>query len=224
MAEQLPLDLPHRPALGRSAFFVSHANALALAEIDRWPDWPLARLALIGPKGSGKTHLVHVWAGLAGATICSAGELPPPDAPPVPTAVEGVEAVLGDPAAEERLFHLLNAYSLGKVPVLLTGRDSPARWPVALPDLRSRLSGTHLATLKAPDDELLAALYVKHFGDRQLHPTRALVHYLVAHGGRSAQAVAETVAALDRAQLASGRKLSPKLAGEVLDKGRTPSP
>ena len=40
-----------RPALGREDFFVTGANAIALAEIDRWQDWPQGKLALTGPDG-----------------------------------------------------------------------------------------------------------------------------------------------------------------------------
>ena len=39
-AIQLPLDLGHRPALGREDFLVAPSNQGAVAWIDRWPDWP----------------------------------------------------------------------------------------------------------------------------------------------------------------------------------------
>ena len=72
---QLVLDLPARPALGRADFFVSPANALALAQVDAWPDWPARRLAVVGPAGAGKTHLVHVWAARSGAQVLAAADL-----------------------------------------------------------------------------------------------------------------------------------------------------
>src|SRR5690606_40519358 len=74
-ARQLVLDLPARPALGRDAFFVAPANALALAQIDAWPDWPARRMAVVGPGGAGKTHLAHVWAARAGAEVLPATAL-----------------------------------------------------------------------------------------------------------------------------------------------------
>ena len=84
------LDLPARPALAREDFFVSPANALALAQVDRWPDWPSGRLALAGPEGAGKTHLVHVWAAAHGsARVMPASALAALDV----GAVEGGEPV-----------------------------------------------------------------------------------------------------------------------------------
>jgi hypothetical protein len=65
--QQLAFDLPARPALEREDFFVSVANAQAVALIEGWRDWPARKLALSGPRGAGKTHLAHVWAARAGA-------------------------------------------------------------------------------------------------------------------------------------------------------------
>ena len=61
MTRQLAFDLPGRVALGRENFFVSPANALAVAALDGWRDWPERRMLLFGPEGAGKTHLAHVW-------------------------------------------------------------------------------------------------------------------------------------------------------------------
>ena len=74
MARQLVLDLAVRPALGRADFLVAPSNALAVAWVDRWPDWPMRRLAVTGPQGAGKTHLAHVWSARAGAAILPAEE------------------------------------------------------------------------------------------------------------------------------------------------------
>ena len=75
MAEQLGLDLPARAALGRDDFFVSNANAMALALVESWPNWAANKLAIIGPEGSGKTHLASVWAAQSGARIIEATAL-----------------------------------------------------------------------------------------------------------------------------------------------------
>jgi hypothetical protein len=72
MAEQLVFDLPVRPAMGRDDFFVTGSNAVALAQVDGWRDWPFGKLVLVGPEGAGKTHLAHVWAAGSGARIITA--------------------------------------------------------------------------------------------------------------------------------------------------------
>jgi hypothetical protein len=72
---QLVFDLPVRAAVGRQDFFVSTANEAAVDRIDRWPDWPASTLFLVGPPGSGKSHLAQVWCGASGAALLDAGEL-----------------------------------------------------------------------------------------------------------------------------------------------------
>jgi chromosomal replication initiation ATPase DnaA len=215
MSEQLALDLPVRTARGREAFFVSPSNATALALIDRWPRWPGGRLALTGPEGAGKTHLAHVWAERSGAHFVRADGLAGEDPFELgagATVVEDVDGGAFGPEAEPALFHLLNAQAERGGHLLLTGRMPPARWPVALPDLASRLGAVTPARIDAPDDALMAALLVKHFADRQLRVSPTLVSWLLPRIERSAAAAAAAVERLDREALARGMPPGPGLA------------
>ena len=96
MAKQLSFDLPAKSAHGREDFFVSAANAQAVALIDTWESWPARKLVLHGPPGAGKTHLAHVWSAQSGATIVAAGDLPGADIPALAhghVAVEDCETI-----------------------------------------------------------------------------------------------------------------------------------
>lgn len=222
MSEQLAFNLPVRPALGREDFFVSPANALAVAQIERWADWPQRKMVLVGAHGAGKTHLTHVWADLSGARIIAATDLPGADIPALATAgavaVEDADEIAGDRAGEEALFHLHNLVLAEGGSLLMSARSAPPHWPLTLPDLKSRLEATATATLDAPDDALLSALLVKLFTDRQLNVSPRLIPYLVMRMDRSAAAAQALVAALDTRALETGRKISDKLAAEMLDK------
>ncbi|HEY0911285.1 MAG TPA: chromosomal replication initiator DnaA, partial [Bradyrhizobium sp.] len=72
---QLALALPHAESLSRDNFLEGPANAAALALIDSWPDWPNRVMLLVGPEGSGKSHLAAIWAEQAGARSISAHAL-----------------------------------------------------------------------------------------------------------------------------------------------------
>jgi chromosomal replication initiation ATPase DnaA len=218
MAEQLTLDLPVRAARGREDFFVSPANAVALAQLDDWKNWPQNKLVLVGPKGAGKTHLAHVWATATGASIVPANQLVQTEIPDLSGAVvvEDADQIAGQPEAENALFHLHNLVLAEGGYLLLTARNAPHYWSTALPDLRSRMEATATATVNAPDDALLTALLIKLFSDRQLPVSAKLIAYLLPRIDRSFVAAADIVAKLDQAALASGRKISEKLAGELL--------
>ncbi len=219
---QLVFNFPARPALGRADFLVAPCNATAVAWVDRWPDWPGATLALVGPAGCGKTHLAHVLAARAGALIVehpSAADLHP--AMTLDRAATVV--VERDPAdqalsaeTEEALLHLMNLTRERGGSLLLTARSAPVRWPVALPDLRSRLVALPVAEITPPDETLLEMVLIKLFADRQVIVAPAVVRVLASRMERSFAATRALVERLDALAWARGRPISVALAREVL--------
>ncbi len=220
MAEQLNFDLPVRAALGRDDFFVSPANGMALAMVDLWPNWAGGKLLLCGASGAGKTHLIHVWASLSGATIVAAPDLTKSDVPDLvkgPVAVEDVHLIASDPEAQTALFHLHNLTLAEGHTLLLSGMGTPLQWGLTLPDLLSRMQGTTVATLEQPDDMLLMAVMAKQFGDRQLMPPPDVLSYIAKNMDRSFASAAHIVAALDHLSLSEKRPITKALAKRVLD-------
>lgn len=220
---QLPLDLPHRPARGRDAFLLAPCNDEAVRWIDRWPDWPAPALVLHGPGGSGKTHLLNVWATRAGAPIWEAGDLSIADldrrlGPGMAVAVDHADALAteGRGEAGDALFHLYNMMRERGGHLLLAARQAPARWTFGRADLRSRLAAAPAVGLGAPDDDLLGAVLTKLFADRQLPVGPEVVRYLTARMPRTFAAAGTIVADLDRLALAERRRITTALARRVL--------
>ena len=221
---QLSFDLPSRPALGRDDFFVSPANAQAVALIEGWRDWPARKLVLAGPPGAGKTHLAHVWAALSGARLVAARDLAGADIAALataPVAVEGGDTIAGDAACEAALFHLHNLALAEGHALLVTARGAPRHWHLALPDLASRMEAALLAQLAPPDDALLTAVLAKLFADRQLSPSPDCVPYLARRIERTFDAAERAVALLDASALSEGRAITRALAADIIDTTRT---
>jgi len=220
MAQQMTFDLPVKTALGREDFFISPANALTVKVLENWYDWPSNKLALIGPKGAGKTHLTQVWASDTGAAVIPARDLAAADIPTLsqhPVAVEDVQDIAADMPAQKALFHLHNLAQANGTPLLVTGEGAPNHWALTLPDLQSRMTATTITTLSPPDDALLSAVLLKLFADRQIDVTPNLIAYLLKRMDRSFDAAGTLVAALDKVALAEGRAITWKLAAQVLD-------
>lgn len=218
---QLSLNLQTMPAVGRNDFYVSSANATAVALIDSWQNWPARKLVLNGPAGSGKTHLAHVWRDLSGARIIQARDLPGADIPTLAAghvALEAADTIAGEREIEEALFHLHNLALAEGHSLLITARAAPNHWPLVLPDLASRMQATPTCTLKEPDDDLLAAVLMKQMGDRQILPTPGTIPFLVRHMPRAFDDASRVVAALDTLALERRRPVTRALAAEVLDK------
>jgi chromosomal replication initiation ATPase DnaA len=210
----LPLDLP--PALGRDDFIVGAANRDALALVEAWPDWPAPVVALSGPAGSGKSHLVAIWQGIAGGRAIAASSLTEAMVDELAAsgaiAVEDIDRGSHDDAV---LFHLLNRAREHGASVLLTARG-PIAGAAELPDLVSRLRAAHPVALAAPDEALLAQVLVKLFADRQLSVGGPLVDYILPRIERSFSAAAILVRELDRVALATGRPVTRQLAARIL--------
>jgi len=213
---QLVLALGHAESFAREDFLAGPSNAAALALIERWPDWPAPAMALVGPEGSGKSHLASIWAEASGARVLAARLLGEVD---LPTALATGALVLEDldPAAlEERaLFHLINLAREQGAPLLFTARQSPAGFQVAIRDLASRLRSVPVVTLAPPDDALLRALIVKLAADRQIAVDEALVNYLTTRIERSFAAAREAVKRLDQEAMRQHRPVTRVLAAEL---------
>jgi chromosomal replication initiation ATPase DnaA len=214
---QLALDLLAQPAQGREDFLVSPSNEAAYASIEGWHSWPERRALLIGPPGSGKTHLAAIWAADVGARRVEAVRL---EQAMIPEALEGKALVVEDidraDVDETALFHLLNMARETDAALLLTARSGPMGWSIAIPDLLSRLRSLPSVTIGPPDEPLLRSLLVKLFVDRQLVVDTTVVDYLTRHLDRSFAAMRAAVAALDREALAQHRRITRAMAANVI--------
>lgn len=215
---QLALDLGHRPALGRDDFLVAPCNAEAVAWLERWPQWPHHALALFGPQGCGKSHLLEVFRAHHGleTEIIPASQLNAADSLRMQLDAVTIIDNMDDLSDETALFHLWNRTKEAGRTLLLAGRTAPARLKVALPDLRSRLGGLHAVGIGAPDDMLLAAILVKLFADRQLRVGEDVVTYILGRAERSFAALGEMVERLDRQSLSRHKPIGLKMVREIL--------
>lgn len=209
MTRQLALPLPIAASFDARDVIADASNAAAQSWLAKPEAWPLGRLALFGDAGLGKTHLARAaaahfgWRWLDGMALRG---LPPP-------APQGNVIDDADCAADETtLLHLINLCAERGETLLLIGREAPARWPVRLPDLASRLRATQAVGIVAASDALLRALLSKFFADRQLRVDADVQAWLLTRLPRDAASIAEAVARLDHAALGMGGRITRPLA------------
>jgi chromosomal replication initiation ATPase DnaA len=211
------LALDYAESFAREDFLSGPSNEAALALVDSWPAWPDRIVGLVGPEGSGKSHLASIWAAMSGARFVAARSLREAD---VPTTLATGALVIEDIAErafkERALFHLLNLAREDGAFVLLTARTAPPGWRVDIRDLASRLKAVPVVTLAPPDDALFRSVLVKLFADRQLGVDESLIGYVARRIERSFAAARTVVARLDQESIRQGRPLTRTFAAEIL--------
>lgn len=207
------LDLTREGAGRERPFVVSDCNAAAVARLAAWPDALTPVLALVGPRGSGKSRLAAEWAERVGAVPVHGAEASLLD----PLEVEGRPILLdrAPDADDETLFHLINLARSGGGALLLVARSAPAAWQATLPDLRSRLDAVPTVTLQPPDDAVLAEMLEAEFARRSIAPPADLIPWLLKRIERSAGAVETAVARLDTEAGAISRAAARRLFGPL---------
>ena len=218
--QQEPFEFFSQPSMLAEDFLVTEANSAAYAMVTGgiWQD---GRLILCGPASSGKSHLADIWARRTGAPLHSIDEVL---SSPVERflgnaglAIDDAHRVVPGIKRETALLHILNSALEGGKNVLLAAAEPPARWPVKLPDLRSRLLAASLASIGMPDDVLLKGLVIKLFADRRVAVPPAVVDYVLPRMERSFAEAARIVSEIDRRALAEGRNINRRLAADVLN-------
>lgn len=218
-ARQLILDLARAPSFAPDDFLVAPSNADAHELIVRWPDWPNRTLLLVGPPGSGKSHLAAIWRARSGARSLDATQTCVAslrDAPILACLEDADRAAI----EEASVFHLLNAVVETSGSLLVTARRPPDLWGLQTRDLLSRLRLAPCVRLGQPDPGLVKAVIVKLFADRQILISEDVVAYAALHCDQSLAAVAAFVSAVDEEALAAGRRITRPLAARTLDRLR----
>ena len=170
----LPLDWPQSD--DESRFIVSDANREAFEHFRHWNIWPVRATILTGPRRSGRTLLARNF-------------------------VERVNGRLIDQADtrdEEELFHAWNDAQDSGLPLVMVADEVPPAWSPRLPDLRTRLVITPVATIQQPDDALFEALIQLLFADRGLHVPREALRFMTERLNREYWTAERAVEEVDR--------------------------
>ena len=223
--KQIVLDFSPQKQYGRQDFMVSKCNFQALKAVELWPKWPFFALLIFGPSGCGKTHLAHIFADhvrLAANKVFPVGFIQACD---IKTSkveklhknnpclvVENVSAKID----EEAMFHLFNIYQNEGGYILMTSHFPFARINFKLPDLKSRLNMVPRIPISEPDDDMLEALIVKLFSDRQIIITTDVLSYIVQNMERSFTYAQKLVSAADAISLSYKRAVSVPIVKQAM--------
>lgn len=220
----LDLGWSRRTSYRRADWIESPANAHALALAEGRVATVAPAIAIFGPEGSGKTHLAAIWAEKNEAELVELSALPQTD---IRALAEAGALVIEDydrlecndierALIETALHHLYNIMHETGGQLFLTGRHAPARWQIALADLKSRLSSVPSFPIEQLDDASLRLLIARLFDYRGLQVEADVIEFLARRTGRGYGTIAQLVETLDAANLNHKRPITIHLAKEIL--------
>jgi chromosomal replication initiation ATPase DnaA len=180
----LPLDWPQTD--GESRFIVSNANREAFDHFRHWSMWPVKATILTGPRRSGRTLLARTFA----------------------ERVQGLVIDQADRQDEEEVFHAWNSAQDSGLPLVMIANEAPPAWTPSLPDLRTRLAITPVATINPPDDALFEALIQLLFADRGLHVPLEALKFMTERLSREYWTAERAVEEVDRFAIAERARVT----------------
>lgn len=225
---QLPLALRYPPDQRLETFIGAPDGALAqlrAAATGDSRDW----VYLVGPAGSGKTHLA--------LAVCAAAEQAGRGSAYLPlqaaagrlrdalealegrdvVALDGLDAIAGQREDEVALFDFHNRARAAGVTLLYTASAAPDALGLVLPDLRSRLSQCGRILLDALDDAGRGAVLRERAIRRGLALDQAAIDWLLTRTGRDLGGLVVLLDRLDRESLAAKRRITVPFLRKVLD-------
>ncbi|MBL8548103.1 MAG: chromosomal replication initiator DnaA [Hyphomonadaceae bacterium] len=198
---------------------VAEANRDAAKLLTDWRSWPGGALALVGPSGAGKTHLALAWAVEAKARQVSA-RAAAEDAAAIFREAAG--RLLIDDADSERdeamFWRVLDLARTQHGAVLIVGASVPSTWPVAIPDLRSRLASLPVAKLGEPDEALMDVVLRRICREKFIQLSDDAAKYLVRRLPRTFAAAQAWVSALDEELVRGAKPVTTVIAKRALER------
>ena len=192
----LPLDWPQTE--GESRFIVSDANRAAFDHFRNWSLWPVKATVLTGPRRSGRTLLARTFA----------------------ERVHGRVIDQAESRDEEEVFHAWNDAQDSGLPLVLVADEPPPIWSPKLPDLRTRLAVTPVATIDQPDDALFEALIQLLFADRGLHVPREALRFMTERLNREYWTAERAVEEVDRYAISERARVTTPTIRRALSNAR----
>ncbi|MFP5465271.1 MAG: DnaA regulatory inactivator Hda [Gammaproteobacteria bacterium] len=228
---QLPLGL-RLPATSRFDNYLAGPNREAAAAVEQLAVGETAgMLFLAGAAGLGKTHLLQAAcravesAGTTSAYVplLALAELDPAALEGLEhyslLAIDDVQAIAGQPAWEEALFHLYNRQREAGGRLIGAATAPPEHLGLHLPDLRSRLGWGALYVLQPIDDAARLRILVLRARERGLELPEETAQFLLRRYPRDLPVLLGLLGRLDEAALASQRRLTVPFVREVLGSG-----
>ena len=213
---QLLLDFDHNIEFNEHDYYVSRSNYLAFNLIQNWPKWERKILNISGDKFSGKTHLAKIFQDKSNALFLGHSDINEE----VFKKIKLNEAIVIDDFEkiknENLLYSLFNLIYQDNKYLLILSNKTISKINYNLEDLNSRAKNCISAQIENPDDDLIFAIIVKNFSDRQIKLEKKLLEFIIKRIERSYGKIYEFIYKVDELSLKKKKPINLKTIREIL--------
>ena len=118
---------------------------------------------------------------------------------------------------EKLLYSLLNLVEQDNKYLLISSKKPIDTMKFTLPDLLSRLKNCIIAKIEQPDDELIYAIILKSFSDRQIKLDNKIIDYIIKRIARSYSKMHEFIYKIDELSLKKKKSINFKIIKEIIN-------
>ena len=176
---QLLLNFNVKQNFSYDDFYVSKSNFFAFKLIEKWPRWEKNILNIYGEKFSGKTHLSNIFQHKNNAKKIIAKNLNSDVLKELKLYENIILEDFENNSEEKTLYSLFNLVDQDNKFLIINSILPINEIKFQLEDLKSRSKNCLFAKINGPDDELMFALILKNFSDRQIYIEKKLIDYVI---------------------------------------------
>ena len=213
---QLLLDFDIKRTFNDHDYYVSDSNYFAFSLIDKWPKWEKRILNISGEKYSGKTHLANIFKLKSSALFLTEKEINND----VFKKIKLYESIIIDGFSnridENLIYSIFNLVNQDSKYLLINSEVPLGEINFKLPDLISRSRDLLHSKINPPDDELIFAIILKNFSDRQIKLEKKLIEFVINRIDRSYSKISQFIYKIDELSLKKKKPINFKTIKEIL--------
>ena len=213
---QLLLNFNFKKSFNDHDYYVSDSNYFAFNLVDKWPKWEKKILNISGEKFSGKTHLANIFKLKSSALFLNETEINNE----IFKKIKLYESIIIDEFSnridENLIYSIFNLVDQDSKYLLITSEIPLGEINFKLPDLVSRSKNSLQARINPPDDELIFAIILKNFSDRQIKLEKQIIEFIVNRVERSYSKISEFIYKVDELSLKKKKPINLKTIKEIL--------
>ena len=213
---QLLLNFKHKQNFNYDDFYVSKSNYYAFKLIEKWPKWEKNILNIYGEKFSGKTHLANIFLNKNKGIKVNENEINEEVFKKFKLH-ENIVIDNYDCKCDEKLMYtIFNLIDQDNKYLIINSMEPINKINFKLNDLKSRSKNCLFAKIDYPDDELMFAIILKNFSDRQIQVDKKLIDFIIKRIDRSYGKIVDFIYKVDELSLKKKKAIDLKIIKQIL--------